>query len=805
MTTQVKISEAWTWLSQWTPTALLTPAAVFVSGALLRLCSDHIRHIRMERNARVVTVLSPPSVDPTGAITLWSNMVGLLRPWWSRHITGQPHLVFEYRFSHDGLCLKIWVPGVVPPGMVDRAVEAAWPGARTTSDPASPPLPRKPPARCRLKLVGGYLKLARHEAIPIRTEFSTDPIRPLVGALVGLGRHDHACVQILARPATGHRTAMARRAARHVRAGRSSSAIVRFVDRITGTPPARRPTPSRAAAAWDPQGVLEYAARDRASVAKQHSNQFDTVVRYAVSASVPNSTTWSERRQIRHVLRGRAHAIAAATAGFADHNFYRRQRLFRPAAVLARRRLTRGDLLSVPELAALAHVPFDVATPGLQRAGAKAVPPPPGIAISGPAIKPIGIADSGHSRAVGLKVADARHHVHILGATGSGKSELMARMILADADAGRGLVVVDPKGDLVEDLLMRLPARLSDQVVLLDADSRSRPPVLNPLEGRDIARTVDNLVSIFARVYASSWGPRTDDLLRSGLLTLRALPGTPTLLDLPKLLTIAAFRERARSQVKDEILAGFWKWYDELSDASRSQVAAPLMNKLRGLLLRPFVRATLASGQSTFDMDDVLNGGICLVRLGKGTLSTDTVRLVGSIVVARTWQSATRRSQLPKQQRHDCALYLDEFQNFLNLAYPPEDMLAESRAYNLGLVLAHHNESQMSRELQEAMSVNARNKIIFNASPEDARRLARHTTPRLTEHDLANLGRFQIAARLVVDGEDTPAFTARTEQLPPEIPGRAQHIRRQANAAAQPGPAAPAPQQAPAQDPRRAA
>jgi hypothetical protein len=111
----------------------------------------------------------------------------------------------------------------------------------------------------------------------------------------------------------------------------------------------------------------------------------------------------------------------------------------------------------------------------------------------------------------------------------------------------------------------------------------------------------------------------------------------------------------------------------------------------------------------------------------------------------------------------------------------------------------------MSRELQEAMSANARNKIIFNASPEDARRLARHTTPRLTEHDLANLGRFQVAARLVVDGEDTPAFTARTEQLPPESPGRAQHIRRLANATAKTSPAATTPHQTPAHDPRRAA
>jgi hypothetical protein len=792
------------WFSQWAPTAALTLASLSIVTVMARQSLWYLQHRRMATGARVVTILTPPSVDLTNAITLWSNMIGLLRPWWSRHIGGQPHLAFEYCFNHDGVSIKIWVPGVVPPGMINRAIEAAWPGAHTTTEDATPPL--KPRAGHRLLTAGGYLQLGRHEALPIRTDFTTDPIRPLLGALGGLGHHDQAAFQVVARPTTGRRAATARRAARHIRAGRSSNSLVRLIDGMTATPPAPRPTPSRTTPTWDPQGVLEYAAQDRAVVAKQRNNPFDTVIRYAVGTLTPKTATRAERRQTRQALRGRAHAIAAATAGFSDYNFYRRHRLLRPATTLAHRRLRRGDLLSVPELAGLAHLPLDQATPGLQRAGAMAVPPPPGIAGTGRDVIPIGLADAGQPRAVGLQVADGRHHVHILGATGSGKSELMARMILADADAGRGIVAVDPKGDLIHDILMRLPGRVGDRVVLLDSDGPGRPPVLNPLEGDNVASTVDNLVSIFSRVYSSSWGPRTDDLLRSGLLTLRALPGVPTLMDLPKLLTIAAFRQRAMGQIKDDILTGFWKWYDDLSDASRAQVAAPLMNKLRGLLLRPFVRATLAGGKSTINMDDILNGGICLVRLGKGTLSTDTVHLLGSIVVASTWQAATRRSQLRQQDRRDCALYMDEFQNFMNLPYPAEDMLAESRAYKMRMILAHHYLQQLPRDLEEGVSTNARNKIIFKASPEDARRLARHTTPRLSEHDLANLGRFRVAARLVLDSEDVPAFTAATQKLTRAIPGRAEHIRRLAavNAQTPPDDVAPAVER-PAQDPRRAA
>ncbi|MFC0112590.1 type IV secretory system conjugative DNA transfer family protein [Kibdelosporangium aridum] len=769
-------------------TWMMATAVIALASSILLLIGRAARvwwhHHRMHHQARVITIKSPPTVDPAGAITLWSNMIGTLRPWWARLLIGQPHLAFEYCFHHDTMTIQLWVPGTIPPGLVDRAITAAWPGASTTAEP----VPSRPISG---RAVGGTLRLGRHEALPLQTDFTHDPLRPLIGAAGGLGPDDRACLQILARPATGRRITMARNAARHIRTGQSSNPIARMLDSLSGATPTHVPTRGQ-----DPQGTLEHSAQDRAIIAKQRGPQFETVIRYTVSTT--------QRQGSRTHLRGRAHSIAAAMAAFSEYNYLQRRRLVRPTAVLNRRLLWRGDLLSVPELAALAHVPFDAATPGLQRANAKAVAPPAVVATSGPGIKPIGIADTGQARPVGLKVADARHHLHILGATGSGKSELMARMILADADAGRGLVVIDPKGDLIDDILQRLPARFADRVVLLDSDGTAAPPVLNPLDGPDTASTVDNLVSIFARVYASSWGPRTDDLLRSGLLTLRALSSTPTLLELPTLLTVAEFRQRARATIDDEILAGFWTWYDELSDASRAQVAAPLMNKLRGLLLRPFVRATLTGAQSTLDMDSVLDGGICLVRLAKGTLSTDTVRLVGSIVVARTWQAATRRSQLPKHRRRDCALYLDEFQNFLNLAYPPEEMLPEARAYGLSLVLAHHNQRQTSPELQEAMSVNARNKIILNASPEDARRLAHHTAPHITDHDLANLGRFQAAVRLVVDSEDTPAFTARTEQLPPAIPGRAEHIRRIATANTQPTkPVVPKPK--PGTDPRRAA
>ena len=153
------------------------------------------------------------------------------------------------------------------------------------------------------------------------------------------------------------------------------------------------------------------------------------------------------------------------------------------------------------------------------------------------------------------------------------------------------------------------------------------------------------------------------------------------------------------------MLKDFWGWYEEMSPASRAAAVGPLMNKLRAFLLRKFAHAAIAAGPSTFDMAEVLdNGGLCLARLPKGILGEETAQLVGSFIVARTWQAAARRARLPEAARPDAGLYIDECQNFLNLPYPLEDMLAEARAYRLAVTMAHQNLAQLPPDLRQGIS-----------------------------------------------------------------------------------------------------
>jgi hypothetical protein len=271
-------------------------------------------------------------------------------------------------------------------------------------------------------------------------------------------------------------------------------------------------------------------------------------------------------------------------------------------------------------------------------------------------------------------------------------------------------------------------------------------------------------------------------VLRASCLTLLRRPGA-TLADVPRLLADPGFRRPYLAGLDDPIgLGGFWAWYESQSPPSQAQMIGPIMTRLRAFLLRGFVRAVVGSATSSFDMTRVLDGGVLLVRIPKGLLGDDTSRLLGSFVVARVWQAATARARTGQPTRQPASLYVDECQNFLTLPYRLEELLPEARGYGLALHLAHQHLGQLPPELYHALSANARTKVYFTCSPEDARLLERHVTPQLAAHDLAHLGAYQAAVRLVAGGSELPACTLRTRPAPDPIPGRANQVRAAARA-----------------------
>jgi hypothetical protein len=335
--------------------------------------------------------------------------------------------------------------------------------------------------------------------------------------------------------------------------------------------------------------------------------------------------------------------------------------------------------------------------------------------------------------------------------------------------------VIDPKGDLVNDILDRIGFDYAERIVLLDP-AQDPPPAFNPLQGDDDDLVVDNIVSIFGKIFTRHWGPRIDDILRSALLTLLKR-ANPMLTLVPPLLQNRQFRAELTADLNDPAgLGGFWTWFDSLPEPIRAQAIGPVLARLRAMLNRRFVRQVVGQPTSSFDMGQILDGGILLCRLPKGVLGDETTRLLGSFVVASAWQAATARASRPESQRRDAVMVIDECQNFLNLPRSIDEICAEARGYHLSLVLAHQDLTQLPRETAAAISANCRNKIIFACSPEDARVLARHTWPELDEHDLSHLDRYTAATRLVVDGAETAAFTLHTSP-PPQPVGKADAIR----------------------------
>ncbi|MCE7006602.1 type IV secretion system DNA-binding domain-containing protein [Kibdelosporangium philippinense] len=441
--------------------------------------------------------------------------------------------------------------------------------------------------------------------------------------------------------------------------------------------------------------------------------------------------------------------------------------------------LTWPCTLNAAELAGLVAFPLGtVALPGLQLGGTRLLAPAADIPSRG---RIIGEATfPGAERPLGLSVEDSRRHLHVIGPTGSGKSTLLLGLITQDMAAGRGVVVLDPKGDLVSDVLDRVPAHRLDDVCILDPADEERPVGLNLLAASEGDRELvtEQVVGTLHNLYQASWGQRTDDILRSAVLTLVGAPGM-TLAEIPLLLTDASFRRRLVGRLDDPIALGpFWAAYEAWSDGERAQAIGPVMNKLRAFLLRRRLRNVLGQAHPRLNLDWALNRNkILLVPLAKGVLGEEAAALIGSLVVARVWQAVQRRSMMPQDKRPTTFGFIDEFQDYLKLPMSVADILAQARGLGLGLALAHQNLDQLPTSLQKAVLANARSRVIFQTSAGDAHSLARELAPYLSAEDLQGLGAYEIVATLSAGARIAPPVTGRT-LLPPPVTGLAEEAHQ---------------------------
>jgi len=424
--------------------------------------------------------------------------------------------------------------------------------------------------------------------------------------------------------------------------------------------------------------------------------------------------------------------------------------------------------MNVREVVALTGWPLgDTDLPGQPALHPRQLAPSPGVRREGRVVAVSTVP--GSDERLSLNARDSTHHLHVVGPTGVGKSVLLGRLITQDIEAGRGVVVIEPKGDLVNDVLRHMPPKRRGDVVVLNPVDEA-PVGLRGLAvpGRPPELLADGLLSVFKALYADSWGPRTQDILHAGLLTLAARSDA-SLVMLPLLLANAGFRRSLTTNLRDQIaLAPFWDWYERLSEAERGAVIAPVMNKLRAWLLNPRVRAVLGQRHPKFDMVEVFTKRrILLVPLQAGLIGDEAARLVGSVAVAQLWQTIQARAAVDAARRHPVMVYIDEVQDYLHLPTDLGDALAQARGLGVGFTLAHQYLGQLPRDLRAGLLANARSRICFQLGHDDAVALAKGH-PELTPDDLTSLGQFEIYASLYAQGRVNPYASGRT--LPPTAP-----------------------------------
>jgi hypothetical protein len=380
-----------------------------------------------------------------------------------------------------------------------------------------------------------------------------------------------------------------------------------------------------------------------------------------------------------------------------------------------------------------------------------------------------------------LRPLDAARHVHLLGPTGSGKSTVLTHLIVSDLTAGRTVVAIDPRGDLVDDVLARLPQERQDRVVVLDP-SDPAPVGFNPLTQHTLG--VEAVLHVLRSIWPDTSAPRMDDILYSGLLTLGRSPGH-SLVELPLLLSEPGFRRPlvAAAQANDPLgLGRFWAWYDQLTDNQRAEALGPVMRRLRSFLLRPPLMAVLGQASPRFDFGRVLAGEqSLLVKLPKGSLGFDGARLIGALLIGHLWRQVQRRTALAAQRRPPIFLYLDEFQDFMLLPIDLADAMAGARALGLYMHLAHQHLAQLDQPTRSAVLANAGSRVVWRLDYDDAQVIARRSGGRLTSDALAGLGAYEVYASLLVAGEATPygSLTTRPLEPPTERVGHLLALNRQ--------------------------
>lgn len=435
-------------------------------------------------------------------------------------------------------------------------------------------------------------------------------------------------------------------------------------------------------------------------------------------------------------------------------------------------------ILNSEELASIFHFSLETTkTPNIRWLTAKQAAPPQELPDNGLLLGKS--VYRGQEKQVYIKNDDRRRHIYSIGKSGTGKSTLLENMVRQDIQSGKGVAVIDPHGDLVNDTLKHIPRDRIDDVILFDPANLERPMGLNLLEydpkyPEQKTFVVNEMIKIFDKLYdlKSTGGPMFEQYMRNAMLLVMADPNSgSTLLEISRVLADSDFRDYKLKHCSDPTVVDFWTKEAEKAggEAALANMVPYITSKLNTFISNDLMRPIISQQTSSFNLREVMDQKkILLVNLSKGRLGDMNSSLIGMIIVGKVLMSALSRVDIPHNERNDFYLYIDEFQNFTTDSI--NVILSEARKYKLNLTIAHQYLGQLIKandtSIKDAVLGNVGTIISFGIGVEDAQSFAKQFEPVFNEYDVINIEKFNAYVKLLIDNTVSRAFNIKT--LPPD-------------------------------------
>jgi hypothetical protein len=612
------------------------------------------------------------------------------------------------------------------------------------------------------------LKLDKSYFIPLRTyqKLESDPLNNIATALGRLSGNETTVVQLVVRPCDDDWQDKAHKLEKKLRNGKALFEVSwNPIEWIAGVVNffAKEPEDKKSEDDNDPKNDAEYIKE------KSKKTAFTANVRVICTGDDELSVD----AQMEHTIASFSQ-LAGPGYNKLEPNRYLpsgvvlRNYLYRYSSNSGERTMT----LNIEELASIFHFPANKynKTPEIVWQNFKVVKAPANIPTEGLLL--------GHNEYAGIKTEirvkneDRFRHFYIIGQTGTGKSSIMLSMAKQDLREGRGIAVIDPHGDLANDLLPYVPRDRADDVIYFNPADIERPMGLNLLEATsddDKEIVAQDALNIMIKLFGNEiFGPRLQDYFRNGVLTLMDYPGGSALTDIVRLFTDDGFQQERRKNLKNPVVKTWWDYtFARMGEREKGEIIPFWSAKFGGFITNTLMRNIIGQTKSSFDVYKLMQEGkILFVNLSKGKLGDFNANLIGMILVSKIQMGAMKRQDLPKDQRTDFFLYIDEFQNLVTDSI--ESILSEARKYRLGLVVAHQYLGQLEKSdaltkshvnLKNAIFGNVGSMMIYKIGPEDAEFIQKQFAPQFTDHDLLNLDKLKGVMRLSVDGQPSTPFS----------------------------------------------